>query len=141
MFIINNHPDYLLIDLDKDQEIKIDIIRDANNFINTAPYLTNRKILLINNFHNINNQAANAFLKTLEEPPLTTEILFLLISNKSRVLPATILSRVLQFNIFDQVSNNLENNYHNQSLSLSLSLSLPLSLSLSLSIIIITIIE
>lgn len=105
VFVANNHPDYLLINLTEEQEIKIEMIRAANNFINTAPYLANRKILLINNFHNINQQAANAFLKTLEEPPLTTDPLFLLITNKSRALPATILSRVLQLNILEQVDN------------------------------------
>ena len=115
----NNHPDYLLIDLPIDQEIKIDIIRDINDFTNNAPYLANKKILLINNFHNINIQAANAFLKTLEEPPLTTEILFLLITNNCKTLPATILSRVLQFNVFEKIEDNLyEDSQNNNQLAI-----------------------
>lgn len=109
IFSANGHPDYFLIDLGVDQEIKIDIIREANNFVNTSGYLANRKVVLINNFHNINNQAANALLKTLEEPSLTTQILFLLIADNHNSLPATILSRVLQFNVFNaQINNNQE---------------------------------
>jgi|GEM_PF-1285027 len=95
---IMNHPDYLVINLE--QEIKIDTIREVNNFANSVPYLANRKVVLINNLHNINKQAANAFLKTLEEPPVSTKILFLLTSNYPKTLPITILSRVLQINTF-----------------------------------------
>lgn len=99
IFTSNNHPDYFLIDLGLNQEIKIDLARGVTNFTDTTPYLADRKIILINNFHNINQQAANALLKTLEEPPITTAILFLLITDNLRSLPATILSRVLRFNV------------------------------------------
>ena len=94
----NNHPDYLVINVE--QEIKIDAIREVNNFANSTPYLANRKVVLINNVHNITKQAANAFLKTLEEPPVVTKILFLLITSYPKTLPVTILSRVLQINTF-----------------------------------------
>ena len=114
---IINHPDYLVINLE--QEIKIDTIREVNNFANSVPYLANRKVVLINNLHNINKQAANAFLKTLEEPPLTTEILFLLITNNCKTLPATILSRVLQFNVFEKIEDNLyEDSQNNNQLAI-----------------------
>ena len=104
IFMANNHPDYLLINLE--QEIKIDVIREVNNFANSRPYLANRKVVLINNMHNINKQAANAFLKTLEEPPFSTKILFLLLSSYPKILPITILSRVLQVNIFVTKTND-----------------------------------
>ena len=102
--VVNNHPDYLEINLE--QEIKIDVIREVNNFANSMPYLANRKVVLINNVHNINKQAANAFLKTLEEPPISTKIIFLLISSYPKTLPVTILSRVLQVNTFSMFIEN-----------------------------------
>ena len=106
IFTSNNHPDYFLIDLGVNQEIKIDLTREATNFANTTPYLAKRKIILINNFHNINQQATNALLKTLEEPPITSAILFLLITDNLKSLPATILSRVLRFNIVPNITTN-----------------------------------
>ncbi len=109
LFVVNHHPDYCLIDLGTDQEIKIDVIREVNNFANSRPYLANRKVLLINNLHNINKQAANAFLKTLEEPSTLTEMLFLLITNHPKMLPATVLSRVLQINVFADGSKDDDN--------------------------------
>lgn len=111
IFISNNHPDYFLIDLGLNQEIKIDLAREVANFTNTTPYLSDRKIILINNFHNINQQAANALLKTLEEPPITTAILFLLITDNLRSLPATILSRVFRFNVSPAITTG--NKDHN----------------------------
>lgn len=99
--IINlpNHPDYLLIELSPSQEITVDIIREINIFASSVPYLGGRKIVIINHFHNINIQAANAFLNTLEEPVLAANIVFLLISNSAIALPLTILSRVLRINL------------------------------------------
>jgi DNA polymerase III delta prime subunit len=107
MVMANNHPDYCLINLDKTKPIKIDVIREANNFVNSVPYFSNKKILLLNNFNKINQDAANAFLKNLEEP--LDSVLFLLISNNFKVLPSTILSRVLQIKM--PLNNN--NNYDN----------------------------
>lgn len=101
----NNHPDLNEINL-LDQEIKIEHIRAANQFVNTTPYISEIKILLINNLHNLNLQAANAFLKTLEEPHLNKfPIIFLLLSNNYKALPATILSRVILINSISQINN------------------------------------
>ncbi|MBU1179809.1 AAA family ATPase, partial [Patescibacteria group bacterium] len=57
------------------------------------------KVLIINHAHLMNRSSANAFLKTLEEPPKKTLIL-LLTSELGRILP-TIISRssVLQFKL------------------------------------------
>lgn len=104
------HPDCLLLDLPREQEIKIDVIREINIFANSTPYLANKKIIIINHFHNINHQAANAFLKTLEEPLMTVNTVFLLISNHTKILPRTILSRVLQINIFNE-HTHMEDSY------------------------------
>ena len=110
VFQANNHPDYFVIDLGLDQEITIDLIRAANNFINANGYLANKKVIVINNFHNINLQAANAFLKTLEEPPNNIDITFLLVTNNSKILPNTILSRLCILNIVKKSELNLSSN-------------------------------
>ena len=110
LFVVENHPDYYLIDLGKDEEIKIEHIRSANQFIISNVYLSQTKILLINHIHNINLQAINAFLKNLEEPSLNFKILILLITNNPKALPNTILSRVVKINLFNLASNSLELN-------------------------------
>lgn len=109
---LSHHPDYLLIELSPNQEITIDIIRDINIFASSVPYLGGRKIVIINNFHNINNQAVNAFLKTLEEPLVAANIIFLLISNSTRALPLTILSRTLQINLLSLNSNTIQDKHN-----------------------------
>lgn len=109
---LSRHPDYLLIELSSTQEITIDIIRDINIFASSVPYLGDRKIVIVNNFHNINNQAANAFLKTLEEPLVAANIIFLLISNSTRSLPLTVLSRTLQINILSLNSNAIQDKHN-----------------------------
>lgn len=103
LFSVNNHPDYYIINLGILEEIKIDHIRSANEFIISNFYLSETKILLINNFHNISMQAANAFLKNLEEPSLNFKILILLITSNPKVLPNTILSRVVKINLFNLI--------------------------------------
>lgn len=103
---VKNHPDYWLINLGSEQEIKIEHIREFSYFVNTTPYLANRKVLLINNFQNINQQATNALLKILEEPPIATKLLFLLISSNAKILLPTILSRVLHINIGSNINQN-----------------------------------
>ncbi len=111
LFVVENHPDYCVIDLGKDEEIKIEHIRSANQFILSNVYLSQTKILLINHIHNINLQAVNAFLKNLEEPSLNFKILILLITNNPKVLPNTILSRVIKINLFNLDNNNLDKEF------------------------------
>lgn len=103
LFDNGNHPDYFSIDLDPEVEIKIDHIRSANEFSSSNPYLAKSKVVLINNIHQINLQAANAFLKTLEEPPINNSLVFLLLTNSYKLLPVTILSRVVKFDWADPV--------------------------------------
>lgn len=49
------------------------------------------KICLIKNIHRMNMEAANAFLKVLEEPPVYTK--FLLTASHEKLLPETVISR------------------------------------------------
>jgi len=85
-----NHPDLMVVEAEK-VEIKIDQIREAQKFLSLKSYCLKRKVLIIKNAQNLNNESANAFLKTLEEPPANSFII-LCAPSLEGVLP-TIASR------------------------------------------------
>jgi len=84
------HPDFMLIFPEK-KEITISQIRKVREFIRYRPVEAEYQVVLIEEAEKMNPEAANALLKSLEEPPEYT-IFILLTQNPSRMLP-TILSR------------------------------------------------
>lgn len=77
------------------KEIKIDQIRALADFMNVSTHRQGMRVILLYPAEVLNTAAANALLKTLEEPPPDT--MFLLVSNSlDRLLP-TILSRCRKF--------------------------------------------
>lgn len=77
------------------KEIKIDQIRALAGFMNVSTHRQGQRVVVLYPAEALNVAAANALLKTLEEPPPNT--VFLLISNSlDRLLP-TILSRCRKF--------------------------------------------
>jgi len=88
------HPDFNVIHPDPEQttlQIKIEQIRDLEQQIIYRPLIGDRKICVIDDADRMTIGAANALLKTLEEPP--DHSLFLLVSSRAFALPATIRSR------------------------------------------------
>jgi DNA polymerase-3 subunit delta' len=85
------HPDVHIIDNGYATEIKIEEIRQIQQDINLRPYEARLKVFIINDAHNLNPVSANAFLKTLEEPP--RDSLIILVSDKPALLLKTIISR------------------------------------------------
>ena len=88
------HPDYFVIEPDRElatPQIKIEQIREIEQQIMYRPLVGDRKICMIDDADLMTVGAANALLKTLEEPP--GHSLFLLISSRPASLPATIRSR------------------------------------------------
>ena len=88
------HPDFFIIEPDQEQatrQIKIEQVREIEHQIMYRPLIGERKICLIDDADRMTIGAANALLKTLEEPP--EHSLFLLISSRPAALPATIRSR------------------------------------------------
>src|SRR5579872_5278359 len=86
------HPNVLWITSEKKgQAIKVDQIRYVTEFINQSALQGDYRIVIIHPANAMNINAANALLKTLEEP--STGSLLILISDQLRGLPATILSR------------------------------------------------
>jgi DNA polymerase-3 subunit delta' len=86
------HSDFLIIEPEQgSQIIKIDQVRDIIHLVNETPLHGGYRVIIIHPANAMNTNAANALLKTLEEPAANT--LFILISDHSTRLPATISSR------------------------------------------------
>ena len=143
----NNHPDYLFIEptyllktnlinqseIDKDIKqkskplIRVNQIRSINTFLSRVSIEADKKFIVINNAHLLNEASSNCLLKTLEEP---SNGLFILITPKIDLILETIISRcqkikfspysykdlrekVVQSQYFDELNNkkylNLEN--------------------------------
>ncbi len=73
----------------------IDDIRNLREAIKFTPTLGKYKVYIIDEVHMLTNEAFNALLKTLEEPP--EYVLFILATTEPHKLPATILSRCQRF--------------------------------------------
>ncbi|OYT72178.1 MAG: DNA polymerase III subunit delta' [Chloracidobacterium sp. CP2_5A] len=84
------HPDVRLVAPDGAQ-IKIGQAREAIQFVVSAPFEGRRRVLIVERADAFNAAAANALLKTLEEPPAHAQII--LVSARPDALPATIRSR------------------------------------------------
>ncbi|MDD0975484.1 DNA polymerase III subunit delta' [Pseudomonas fontis] len=90
-----SHPDnYVLEPEEADKPIKVDQVRDLVSFVVQTAQLGGRKVILIEPVEAMNINAANALLKSLEEPSGNT-VLLLVSHQTSRLLP-TIKSRCQQ---------------------------------------------
>lgn len=81
-----------LIEIDAASNRGIDDIRALRENIKLAPLSSNKKVYIIDEVHMLTNEAFNALLKTLEEPP--EHVLFILATTDAHKIPPTILSRV-----------------------------------------------
>ncbi|MDR2812639.1 MAG: hypothetical protein LBB05_02525 [Puniceicoccales bacterium] len=89
---LENHPDFFTLSpIGKINVIKIDAIRELIDRVQKTPNTSKQKVFVIFEAHQLNKNAANALLKTLEEPPADTT-LFLTTHSKNFLLP-TITSR------------------------------------------------
>lgn len=85
-----NHPDVLTV-APRGLFIKIDDIRDLGRRMSFRPLEARRRVVIIEEAHAMNSAAANALLKTLEEP--ASGNILILLTDRYDSLPATILSR------------------------------------------------
>jgi DNA polymerase-3 subunit delta' len=90
----------------KSRVIMIDQIRELMQEINLKPTEAEFKVAVIVAADRLNEKAANAFLKTLEEPPAKS-ILILITTEPQRILE-TILSRCLRLNFAGEGPRQLE---------------------------------
>ena len=86
----STHPDVEIVE-PEGQFIKIDQIREVSNRLSLNPLLAQRRMVVFKSAEQMNPQAANAFLKTLEEPPADTTLV--LCATGRSALPETIVSR------------------------------------------------
>jgi DNA polymerase-3 subunit delta' len=86
------HPDLAIVEAEhRGGQLKVDQIRALQHGLSLAPYDAQYRIAILQRFEEANRQAANALLKTLEEPPRQVVIILTAVST-DRLLP-TIVSR------------------------------------------------
>lgn len=83
------HPD--LRWLTGDGGLKIDDVRGLQHELSLSPYQAGRRVAVLPDFEGATTEAANALLKTLEEPPPSVVLLLTAVSEE--LLPPTIVSR------------------------------------------------
>jgi len=86
-----------LLEVDAASRTKVEDTRELLDNVQYMPTEGRFKVYLIDEVHMLSNHSFNALLKTLEEPP--PHIKFLLATTDPQKLPATVLSRCLQFNL------------------------------------------
>lgn len=84
-----------LIEIDAASNRGIDEIRDLRDKVNFRPGEARYKFYIIDEVHMLTNEAFNALLKTLEEPP--PHVIFVLATTEPHKIPATVLSRCQRF--------------------------------------------
>jgi DNA polymerase III subunit gamma/tau len=86
-----------LWEIDAASRTKVEDTRELLENVQYAPTRARYKVYLIDEVHMLSGHSFNALLKTLEEPP--PHVKFLLATTDPQKLPATVLSRCLQFNL------------------------------------------
>lgn len=102
-----NHPDVMPIGPEeKGRALKIEYIRAVESFLALTPNEGAHKIALVRNFELATPGAANALLKTLEEPPAYAHLI-LMATHTESLLP-TIISRSQQINLRPLAKSTIE---------------------------------
>lgn len=84
-----------VVEIDAASNRGIDSIRELRESVKFRPARDRYKVFIIDEAHQITNDAFNALLKTLEEPPSWT--VFVLCTTEPQAIPATITSRCQSF--------------------------------------------
>ncbi len=84
-----------VLEIDAASNRGIDEIRALRDAVKFAPSTMRKKVYIIDEAHMLTKEGANAFLKTLEEPP--DHAVFILATTEPEKLPVTILSRCQRY--------------------------------------------
>jgi DNA polymerase III subunit gamma/tau len=84
-----------VLEMDAASNRGIDEIRELKEQVRYSPARDKHKIFIIDEVHMLTNEAFNALLKTLEEPP--PDVVFIMATTEYYKIPATILSRCQQY--------------------------------------------
>jgi DNA polymerase-3 subunit gamma/tau len=108
---INNGLSIDVIEMDAASKRKLEDIKDVIENVKYPPQEGKYKVYIMDEVHMLTQEAVNAFLKTLEEPP--ANVIFILATTDPQKLPITILSRCQKFDfrriksssVFDRLTN------------------------------------
>jgi DNA polymerase-3 subunit delta' len=89
--LAGNHPDLVVVEPEGRAAITVDQARHTVSQASLAPFSGSRKVFLFEEGGVMNDEAANALLKTLEEPSAST--VFVLVAESEDELPDTVASR------------------------------------------------
>ena len=92
-----------VVEIDAASNNGVDEIRELRDKVNLVPTYGKYKVYIIDEVHMLTNQAFNALLKTLEEPP--KHIIFILATTEFSKIPDTVVSRCQKFQ-FSRFSTN-----------------------------------
>ncbi len=92
-----------IVEMDAASNNKVENVRDIRESVQYPPVKVRYKVYIIDEVHMLTQEAFNALLKTLEEPP--KHAIFILATTEPHKIPATILSRCMRFD-FRLVSTN-----------------------------------
>ena len=93
--IESRHVDVL--EMDAASHNGVDDIREINDAVRYAPVSARYKVYIMDEVHMLSNQAFNALLKTLEEPP--PHVKFVFATTDIGKVPVTVLSRCQRFDL------------------------------------------
>ena len=89
----NETPD--IIEIDAASNNGVDEIRELRENVKVLPTFSKYKVYIVDEVHMLSQNAWNAFLKTLEEPPY--HVIFILATTEIQKVPITVLSRCQRF--------------------------------------------
>ena len=92
-----------IVEIDAASNNGVDEIREIRDKINLVPSNAKFKVYIVDEVHMLTNQAFNALLKTLEEPP--SHVIFILATTEPHKIPLTIASRCQKFR-FSKIDDN-----------------------------------
>ena len=98
----NGHPDIFETDgiKGKSRNFTVDVVREIRNDAFIVPNESDRKIYILKNGQNMNEQAQNAILKILEEPP--SYVFFIIVTTSRSTMLETVLSRVQTYSLLSE---------------------------------------
>lgn len=97
-----------LIEIDGASNNGVDEIRELRERVNLLPGQVKYKIYIIDEVHMLTNNAFNALLKTLEEPP--NHVIFILATTEPHKIPITVISRCQKYDFKRVTKKNIINN-------------------------------
>jgi DNA polymerase III subunit gamma/tau len=109
-----------VIEIDAASNRGIDQIRELREMVRYAPAASRYKVVILDEAHQLTDEASNALLKTLEEPP--ERVVFILATTRAEDLVETIKSRAQLFQFraltFQEIAGEIERVVKSENLSI-----------------------